>query len=126
MHKIQPQKSTRLGKLGVPLMVAGWLSFFFFGGVMLFSHASDPPHLDVAPHEMVADTQSDGLGKQRRAALEEATRHYLAAHPEAVKALGHGRGYAPVEFINEELAAKGLRWRVRKIDGLKAQIYEVS
>ncbi|MEZ5743489.1 MAG: hypothetical protein R3D89_07120 [Sphingomonadaceae bacterium] len=126
MHKIQPLKQTRLGKASVPLLIAGWLSFFAVGGYFAFSHKSDPPHLTVKQHELVADMENDGLGKQRREALEEATRHYVDAHPEADAAMREGKAFAPVEFINEELATKGAHWRVRKIDGLKAQIYEVS
>jgi hypothetical protein len=68
----------------------------------------------------------DRLGDEREAALIEATRHYVAANPDAPTAMREGKQLAPVAVLNAELKARAASFRVRSVKGAQAQFYEVS
>lgn len=104
-----------------------WLAFLGFGSFWLFGpHTNTHQIRPSGYHEKMSQLTAGSLGGDRRAALVAATRHYLAEHPEAPAAMQAGKAFAPADFLNEELARHGAKWRVRSVKGLDAHIYEVS
>jgi hypothetical protein len=103
----------------------GFLAFAFFGlfatgGITVDQHASKARH---DPH---ADFAAGSQGTERRKALIAATRLYVERNHDAPVAMAQGKELAPPEFLNEQLAEHHERFRVRKVDGLDADIYEVT
>ena len=84
----------------------------------------------VGEHPVAHDEESGfgpgSLGSERRAVLMEATRHYVAEHPEAPAAMAAGREFAPPEWLNHEIEQQQAHWRVRSVNGLHVKIYDVS
>lgn len=110
------------------LMAAGWIGFLAFafyglfagGGISVDQHA---PHAMRDPHD---DFAVGSLGTERRKALIEATKLYVKRNNDAPEAMVEGRELAPADFLNEQLAEHGERFRVRKVDGMDADIFEVA
>ena len=50
----------------------------------------------------------------------------VKAQPDAPAAMRQGRELAPVEALNADLAARHAEFRVRAVEGTRAQFYEVS
>ena len=111
----------------IALAVIAWFSFLGFGGYMLFTPNDHTGRIrPKGYHEEVADNESGSLGAAREAELARDTKLYLEQTPDAPADIRAGKAYAPKEFLNEQLAEHGLEWRVRKVEGLNAVIYEVS
>lgn len=103
----------------------GFLAFAFFGlfatgGITVDQHASKAVH---DPH---ADFASGSLGTERRKALIAATRLYVEQNRDAPVAMAEGKELAPPDFLNEQLAEHNERFRVRKVDGMNADIFDVT
>jgi hypothetical protein len=58
--------------------------------------------------------------------LVEATRLYRESGAQISQKVADGTAFAPVPFLNRELARQGAKWRVRSTDGLDAKMYEIS
>ena len=58
--------------------------------------------------------------------LVEATRVYKESGVKVSRKVADGTAFAPVPFLNRELARQGAKWRVRSTDGLAAEMYEIS
>ncbi|MCB2076428.1 MAG: hypothetical protein KDE55_01890 [Novosphingobium sp.] len=81
------------------------------------------PHVD---HERMSVANAGSQGGERLAELKRETQLYIQRHPDAAPDIREGKALAPVDFLNEELAAHGEKFRVRKVDGLSAEMYDVS
>ncbi len=129
MYKLKPaEKKTGLARYGVPLFLAGWLALLAFGFLYLF-RPGGPAHMIKASgkvHEQVAEIETGSLGREREDELLEATRHYVEQHPDAPAAMAQGKEFAPKEFLNEELARRHAKWRVRSVHGLVFETFDVS
>jgi hypothetical protein len=67
------------------------------------------------------------VGGTRDHRLSEITKIYIAeAGGKVTPAIKSGSELAPVPFLNQELEEAGAKWRVRKVDGLTADTYDVS
>lgn len=89
------------------------------------------PHKTLLGFNTRASTFVDGhrrgsIGDERQRMLHDATRLYREQSPDAAASIAEGEGFAPVPFLNRELKRQGAKWRVRSINGLDAEIYEVS
>jgi hypothetical protein len=69
---------------------------------------------------------SISLGRNRDQVLAEATRTYLRQGNPGTPEMKAGTALAPPEFLNDELDRLGEKWRVRTVDGLTVDIFEVS
>lgn len=129
MTRLRPDpKATGLKRLGLPVVALAWLSIFAIGGYALFTFGG-PHHMIVGggkSHEALASVEADSTGGEREAALVEATGRYLKSHPEASTAMHEGQELAPTEFLNDDLAAHHQKFRVRKVSGNRAELYEIS
>lgn len=104
-----------------------WIAAFAAGGYALLT-STGPAH-QIRPHELHREASRDeagSIGHQRYEALREATRHYVEEHPEAAAALEKDGGYAPTEYLNEELARSHARFRVRRVEDGGIEFYSVS
>ncbi|MCB2076429.1 MAG: hypothetical protein KDE55_01895 [Novosphingobium sp.] len=112
----------------IGLATAGLVWILLIGGVLFWNFAPADNHLN-APTAAAAEA-NDGVpgsnGAARNAALARATRSYVEQNDDAAVALVEGRELAPLPFLNEELERQGAKWRVRSVDGLVAQTYDVS
>lgn len=75
--------------------------------------------------EMSGQT-SVSLGRNRHEVLADATRKYLREGNAGTVEMKEGKTFAPPEFLNRELGRLGEKWRVRSVDGLTVDIFEVS
>lgn len=67
------------------------------------------------------------VGRARNLHLFELSQLYISQNKAASSiALKAGDALAPANFLNEELQRNGTKWRVRSIDGLEAETYDVS
>jgi hypothetical protein len=123
MHSLKPEKKR---SRAVFVIIAMWLGLLG----LLFWNMFGPPSTAVLAEKPVYHTELEtaegALGNDRRTELHAATQAYLKAHPDAPEAMAQGKQYAPVEFLNDQLAAKGAKWRVRSTDGLTVKTYTVS
>ena len=129
MPRLKPDpKATGVRRFGLPLVAAAWLCFFAVGGYFLFTFGG-PHHMILGSgkaHEQVASLVAGSTGSQREAALVAATKRYVETHPDAPIAIREGKELAPLDFLNAELAAHHRKFRVRKVVGTDAELYEVS
>ena len=129
MARLKPlPKATGVRRLGLPVVAAIWLSIFAIGGYFLFSFGG-PAHEIVGNgkvHAQVASFSEGSTGGEREVALMAATKRYVETHPDASAAMRDGHELAPLDFLNEDLAAHNRRFRVRKVSGMSAELYEVS
>lgn len=110
------------------LIGAAWIGFLAFallglfatGGITVDQHA---PQAVRDPHD---DFAAGSLGTERRKALIAATRLYVKQNSDAPAAMVDGEELAPPAFLNEQLAQHNERFRVRKVDGMNADIYDVA
>lgn len=103
----------------------GFLAFAFFGlfasgGITVDQHSS------TAMRDPHADFAVGSLGTERRKALIAATQLYVKQNGDAPAAMAQGKELAPPAFLNEQLAEHHQRFRVRSVDGLDADIYDVA
>ncbi|PEQ11956.1 hypothetical protein B2G71_14340 [Novosphingobium sp. PC22D] len=115
--------SLKIGVLGVVwicFLVFAFVGLFISGGITIDQNA---PQASRNQHD---DFAAGSLGTERRARLIAATKLYVEQHQDAPAAMAEGKELAPPEFLNEELARHKQRFRVRKVDGLDADIYEVA
>jgi len=67
------------------------------------------------------------VGRARNLHLIELSQRYVAPDKATPSiALKTGDAMAPVQFLNDELQKNGTKWRVRSVDGLEAETYDVS
>lgn len=129
MPRLKPDpKATGIRRLGLPVVALAWLSIFAIGGYALFTFGG-PHHMIVGggkSHEALATVEAGSTGSEREAALIAATKRYLETHPDAPQAMREGRELAPLEYLNEDLAAHHHKFRVRKVSGNRAELYEIS
>ncbi|MDE8651352.1 hypothetical protein [Novosphingobium album (ex Liu et al. 2023)] len=114
-------------KLGVGAVLIAWIGILGLAFHFLF-HTTPPlsPDHDVALHDDAEDFAAGSLGSERRAELLADTRIYVAQHKDAAPAMAQGKELAPPDFLNQQLAAHNLKWRVSAVHGLDADIYDVS
>lgn len=129
MPRLKPNsKPTGIRRVSLPVVAAAWLLVFAIGGYFLFTFGG-PHHMIVGggkSHDTLASVETGSNGGEREAALLAATKRYLATHPEAPQDMREGRLLAPMEFLNEDLAAHHQKFRVRKVSGNRAELYEIS
>jgi len=104
-----------------------WIGLPALGAHVMFS--SSPVAHQIRPtkaHVQYASTGHGSIGSEREAAVIEATRRYVAAHPEAPLAMREGRELAPLAALNADLKERNARFRVKAVEGLRAQFYDVS
>jgi hypothetical protein len=78
----------------------------------------------MTPRGHIAGGKSEGDG--RFELLVKLTKVYVAHHTDAPAAMRQGAELAPETFLNKQLEAEGLKWRVRDIHGLVSETYEVT
>lgn len=129
MARLKPDpKATGIRRIGLPVVAFAWLLFFAVGGYALFTFGG-PHHMIVGggkSHDALASVEAGSNGGEREAALLAATKRYLETHPEAPQAMRDGRELAPLDFLNQDLAAHQQKFRVRKVSGNRAELYEIS
>ncbi len=104
-----------------------WIALPAFGAHVLFGQS--PVAHQIRPttvHAQFATLGEGSIGQERETAVIAATRRYVEAHPDAPAAMRQGRELAPVEALNADLAARHAEFRVRAVEGTRAQFYEVS
>ena len=129
MPRLKPlPKTPGLRRFSLPVMALAWLSIFAIGGYGLFTFGG-PHHMIVGAGKAsgsLASVEAGSTGGEREAALLAATRRYLKTHPDAPQAMRQGSELAPMEFLNADLAAHHEKFRVRKVSGNRAELYEIS
>ncbi|GGC25924.1 hypothetical protein GCM10011371_11880 [Novosphingobium marinum] len=103
-----------------------WFLILFGGMYALFGHAIHLNPVEKAHHDPKKDFAVGSLGTERLEELVRDTQAYVKSHPEAPATMAQGKELAPEDFLNDELARKGLKWRVRRVHGMDAEIYNVS
>lgn len=106
-----------VGLAGLPLITIGlaWQLGSLPGLFEQSSQSGDAPN-----------GESHRVGNTRDATLGTLTRLYIAQDNGVSARVRSGEELAPVDFLNQELERQGEKWRVRDIDGLNANIYDVS
>ncbi len=115
-------------KLGLGAILLGWIAILGLAFHFLFQTTPplSPDH-DVALYDASEDFSAGSLGVERRAELLADTKLYLNEHKDdAAPAVVKGQELAPADFLNKKLADHGMKWRVSKVNGMNAEIYEVS
>jgi hypothetical protein len=69
--------------------------------------------------------QTDDTRIQRTAVLNEITEHYLETVVGIRGRFLVGRALPPADFINAELARRGIGWRVRNVAGERCEFLEI-
>lgn len=113
---------------GLVTFLVLWIGLFILGGYFLFFGNGGAHGIRGSgeTHSQIAGHRADTLGADRHAALIAATKRYVAEHPDAAPEIAQGKQLAPREFLNEELSRTHEKFRVRRVEGLEAEIYEVS
>lgn len=94
-------------------------------GVAYFVHRDlTAPAREYSPTGHTFGSPSEG--DYRYALLIKLTRQYVKTHPDASAAMRNGEALAPMAFLNEELEATGVKWRVREIHGTVADTFDVA
>ncbi|MCK9543202.1 MAG: hypothetical protein M0R03_14370 [Novosphingobium sp.] len=65
-------------------------------------------------------------GQLRNDRLLELTELYIAQNPHMPGGAAPGTFLAPVPFLNEQLKSSGSKWRVRTVEGISAETYDIS
>ena len=110
-------------------IVAFW---FLWVGLLAFAmyelYGTVPEEVGDKPiaHMENSGTDPGSVGAERHAILVRATHLYVVTHPDAPAAMSAGKELAPESFLNGELRREGRKWRVRRVHGMGAQIYDVS
>lgn len=115
-------------KLGLGAILLGWIAILGVAFHFLFQTTPplSPDH-NVALYDASEDFSVGSLGVERRAELLADTKLYLSEHKDdAAPAVVQGKELAPADFLNRKLADHGMKWRVSKVSGMNAEIYEVS
>ncbi|MCB2074483.1 MAG: hypothetical protein H6917_05525 [Novosphingobium sp.] len=103
-----------LALLPLVAIVAMWQ---FGPGEPLISFGSEAPR---AAHG------ASSVGASRNAKLKLLTEQYVALDDGISAGMRSGAEFAPMEFLNRELQREGSKWRVRKVEGLVADTYDIS
>jgi hypothetical protein len=82
------------------------------------------PPAEMTPRGHIAGGRSEGDG--RFELLMKLTKVYVERNADAPAAMRKGAELAPETFLNQQLEAEGLKWRVRDIHGLVSETYEVT
>jgi len=107
------------------LMIA-WTLFLAAGFYALV--ALSPGTKQIRPTHVTEEmsvTATGSEGGDRLAILKRDSEVYAKAHPDAADVVA-GKALAPADFLNEQLKRDGEKFRVRKVDGLRAEMYDVS
>ena len=94
--------------------------------VTVWQFGSDDPLISVGGKAPVVGYDAGSVGSTRDAKLKLLTEQYLSLNEEISAGMKAGTELAPVEFLNRELQREGSKWRVRKVDGLVADTYDIS
>ena len=113
-------------KAGLALVAFAWLATV---SLTLFWYLG--PSVDIAGFstraaQETSDYRAGSIGRQRQRLLEAATRSYVTARPNAPERMVAGETFAPPAYLNRELERMGEKWRVRSVDGLAVDVYEIS
>lgn len=112
--------------LFIPLALV-WLAIPAAGAHLMFGQS--PIAHQIRPsgtHAQFVSTPLGSLGSEREQAVVAATRRYVESHPDAPLAMREGHELAPVAALNADLAAHDARFRVKAVQGRRAQFYDVS
>lgn len=85
--------------------------------------------LDAPPAFMTPRGHTGGgiaVGDDRFDRMAKLTSIYAKHNPHATAGMRDGTELAPPEFLNQELKAEGEKWRVRTVDGLVAETYNIT
>lgn len=128
MVRLKPQPETAgFNVRTIAIVLVAWVVALGFGFHYFFgSEAGVEGMGKIERHELDATFGQGSTGIERKAILMEATRDYVAAHPDAPRAMAEGRELAPEDFLNQELERRHARFRVRDVQGMMLNIYEVS
>lgn len=77
-------------------------------------------------HDQMATTRPGTVGGHRAALLREITAEYAATKSDVAPRVASGDQLAPATVLNQELERRGAKWRVRDVNGARAEIYLVS
>lgn len=116
----------RFLKAGLAIAGIAWLAMI---GAALFWNFAPGNNVFGLPTSASANVEGHApgsIGKARNLMLVEATRRYKASGVKVSHNVADGTAFAPVPFLNRELARQGAKWRVRSTDGLAAEMYEIS
>lgn len=103
---------------------------FWKTGLALAGLAFAPLAIIAATHGSAAilghDVQPNSEGARRDRVLINLTQAYVTRSAFVTPGMRGGKELAPVAFLNSELKRDGELWRVTKVDGLIAEMHEIS
>ena len=113
---------------GLAIIFVFWLAVILTGGYFLFLSNSTAHGIRGSGevHALESGHEAGSIGAERQAVLIAASKRYAESHPEASPQIAAGKALAPADFLNEELSRLHAHFRVREVDGMEAEIYEVS
>lgn len=116
-------KSLNIGLTAAAIAwVAGIASFAFWQfGPSVDYRGMQTRAAGVSEH---GDARSIGFGRQRE--LAEMSKRLAESGAVTSVDVAEGRELAPVADLNAELERTGASWRVRKVDGLVAETFDIS
>ncbi|MCB2060132.1 MAG: hypothetical protein R3E09_08960 [Novosphingobium sp.] len=106
-----------IGFAFLPLLGIVFVWQFSPGGMTLASgsrHSQKSPHLEAS------------VGASRGVKLKLLTQQYLSLNQGVSSRVEAGTELAPIEFLNQQLKREGVKWRVREVNGLVADTYDIS
>jgi len=94
--------------------------------VLVWQFGSDDPLIAFGGEAPVVAYDAGSVGGTRDTKLKLLTERYMSLDEEISAGMKAGTELAPIEFLNQELEREGSKWRVRKVDGLVADTYDIS
>ena len=108
-------------------LVIVWTLFLAAGFYALIAFSPIPRQIrPTHVAEQMSVTAAGSEGADRLAILKRDTRIYVQSHPDAPADVVAGKVLAPAEFLNDQLKRDGEKFRVRKVDGMRAEMFDVS
>ncbi len=113
-------------KIGFVTVLACW--FLFVGAFLFwnFGPAVDVMGFKTKAANKVADYRDGSIGIERYRMLLDATEAYRNSKGEIPAAVAEGKELAPAAYLNEYLEKSGAKFRVRRIEGMEVDFYEIS
>jgi hypothetical protein len=93
--------------------------------VTIWQFGSDDPLIAFGA-EAPATNDAASVGGSRDTQLRLLTERYMSQNEGISAGMKAGTELAPIEFLNGELEREGRKWRVRTVDGLVVDIYDIS
>jgi len=111
------------------IIIAVFVCWFAFVGSYFFWNFG--PSVEVMGFKTkaatkIADYRDGSLGIERYRMLLDATEAYKKSNPGVSAAISEGKELAPVDYLNAHLKRENAKFRVRRIDGMQVDFYEIS